>query len=167
MREKVRRRPRRSPHAMRMRRSSRSWSRCAGRWLALESRAVRHVIFSEEVYLVPRADELLVGSTMERVGLAVETTPEALDALRERAVALCPALAGARVTRSWSGLRPVTPDLQPIIGADPSDQRVILACGHSRNGILLAPLTGQWVAEQLLGREPTADLTPFSLGRFS
>ena len=71
-----------------------------------------------------------------------------------------------QVTRHWAGLRPVTPDFQPILGRDPDRPSVIYACGHSRNGILMAPLTGDCVAALACGEEPWYDLSPFSVARF-
>jgi glycine/D-amino acid oxidase-like deaminating enzyme len=66
----------------------------------------------------------------------------------------------------WSGLRPVTPDFLPILGRDPAFDAVVYACGHSRNGVLLAPLTGDAVADLVLGTAPAHDLTPFRIERF-
>ncbi|HJU89943.1 MAG TPA: FAD-dependent oxidoreductase [Gemmatimonadaceae bacterium] len=137
-----------------------------GQMLALASRALSHGVMGRDAYLVPRGEEILVGATMERVGLQVGTTPEALAALHRAAIDICPALSGAPVTRSWSGLRPVSPDMLPIIGPHPADDRVLLACGHSRNGILMAPLTGDCLAALILGEEPGHDLNPFVLERF-
>lgn len=137
-----------------------------GQMLALASREISHGVMGPDAYLVPRGDEVLVGSTLERVGLEVGTTPEALDALHRAAIEMCPTLARASITRSWSGLRPMSPDLLPIIGLHPADDRLLLACGHSRNGILLAPLTGDCVARLALGEEPGHDLRPFVIQRF-
>jgi glycine oxidase len=137
-----------------------------GQMLALAGRALRLPVVAEHVYLTPRPTETHAGSTLERVGLEVGTTPEALERFHRDASALVPALAGAPVLRAWSGLRPMTPDLLPIIGHHPGDARLVLACGHSRNGILLAPLTGECVASLVLGEEPAWDLSPFSLRRF-
>ena len=67
----------------------------------------------------------------------------------------------------WSGLRPVTPDALPILGRDPLFEAVVYACGHSRNGVLLAPLTGDVVADVVLGREPAHDISPFRVERFA
>lgn len=137
-----------------------------GQMLALGSSALGHAVFGPDAYLVPRGQEVLVGSTMERVGLDVGTTPEALEALRGAAIALCPSLEDARVTRAWSGLRPCTPDLLPILGRHPADDRVLLACGHSRSGILLGPISGAVIADLAVAAETPWDLSPFSLKRF-
>ena len=91
---------------------------------------------------------------MEHVGFDSSTSPEGIASIRERAARLCPSLARATIHLSWAGLRPITPDLLPIIGADPERPRVIYACGHSRNGILLAPLTAVAVADIIAGAVP-------------
>jgi len=138
-----------------------------GQMLALDGAPIRRVVYGTDGYLVPRGDrETLVGATMEHAGYDAVTTPAALEALRVVAATLCPALAGAAVRRSWAGLRPVTPDLLPIIGRDPTCDRLVYACGHSRNGVLLAPLTADCVAAICAGRESPHDLSPFVVERF-
>ena len=137
-----------------------------GQMLAFESDAVHHVICGAGGYLIPRSGGIIVaGGTMEHAGFEAKTTPDGIESIRARAAALCPALARAPIHSSWAGLRPMTPDLQPIIGADPERPRVIYACGHSRNGILLAPLTGQVVADLVTGATPRYDLSRFLPGR--
>ena len=79
---------------------------------------------------------------------------------------MVPALAEARVVDSWAGLRPVTPDGLPIIGADPDVPSLIYACGHGKNGILLAPITGECVAAIAGGTSLPVDLDLFSAARF-
>jgi glycine oxidase len=103
---------------------------------------------------------------MERVGFEVGTTADAIAGLLAAAAAICPALREAEVRDQWSGLRPVTPDLLPIIGPDPEFPRVVYACGHSRNGILPAPLTADCVAALVAGAESPHDISPFSVERF-
>jgi glycine oxidase len=137
-----------------------------GQMLALEGAPVGHVIYAPGVYLVPRDGTTLAGATMERVGFEVATTPDAQQAMHHATLRVVPALHGAPVVRAWSGLRPVTPDFLPIIDVDPGLPALIYACGHSRNGILLAPLTGEAVADLAFGVEPAHDLSPFTLGRF-
>ena len=76
-----------------------------------------------------------------------------------------PALASAPVTQSWAGLRPGTPDDLPIIG--PTDiPRVFAATGHFRNGILLAPITAQIMADLIYGQPSPLDIRAFSPDRF-
>lgn len=138
-----------------------------GQMLALTARPLEHVVYGPGGYLVPRGERTLVGSTMERVAFDPTTTPEGLARIREAGDRICPALAGTPVHERWAGLRPMTPDGLPIIGPDPDRPALIYACGHSRNGILLAPLTGACVAALALGQPSPEDLSPFSVTRFA
>ena len=123
--------------------------------LELAAAPLRHVVFGGGGYLVPRASgTTLVGSTMERVGFDTTITGEGRAHLLGVAVAASPSLGAAPVLRHWAGLRPLTPDLQPIVGRDPERPSLVYACGHSRNGILMAPLTGEVVASLLCGEAP-------------
>lgn len=137
-----------------------------GQMHAVSGTPIERVVFAQHAYLVPRKGTTLVGATMERVGFVVDTTEEAQSALRAASVATAPSLAKGDVVLRWSGLRPATPDFLPIVGSDPMYPALIYACGHSRNGILLAPLTGDCVAALALGEQPAYDLAPFSPARF-
>ena len=91
-----------------------------------------------------------VGATVEfpTNGDEVVAAPEKLEAVRQKAIAFCPALAEAAVVRTWSGLRPRpegTP--APVIGHVQGKSHVLLATGHYRNGVLLAPATAQGIRE--------------------
>jgi glycine oxidase len=138
-----------------------------GQMLQLSGSPLTHAISTPDAYLVPRGDTTLVGSTLERVGFDASTTRAALDHLRSAAVSALPALAEANVVRSWAGLRPVTPDSRPIIGRDPDLPSVVYACGHGKNGILLAPLTAECVASIVAGNAPPFDLSRYGAQRFA
>ena len=103
---------------------------------------------------------------MEEVGFDSSTTPEGLAKVKSAAAEIAPALAVTAVTQEWAGLRPITPDMLPIIGKDPELDHLIYATGHSRNGILMAPLTGETVAALAVGEAPAHDLSQFRPGRF-
>jgi glycine oxidase len=137
-----------------------------GQMLALGGAVLQHGVMSEEVYLVPRGSETLVGATSEHAGFDVSTTEGAIAQLRAAAVALCPALAGMPIKRSWAGVRPATPDMLPILGRDPDHTALVYACGHSRNGILLAPATGEVIGALVAGEQPPLDIGPFRVERF-
>lgn len=128
--------------------------------------ARRAIVYGHGGYLVARGDEAIAGSTMEYAGFESEVTAAGLARVFAAATALCPTLTSAEVRRTWAGLRPMTPDGLPIIGAEPRLQGLWYVTGHGRNGILLAGLSGLLV-RQLLAGEPTAeDLSPFSPTRF-
>ncbi len=138
-----------------------------GQMISLAASPVRHVVYGHDGYLVPRGDMTLVGATMEHAAFDVSTTAEGVAGLRAAAAELCPALAGLPVAKAWAGLRPVSPDFLPIIGRDPDSPSLIYACGHSRNGVLMAPLTGDCVAALLVGETPPASLAAFGIERFA
>lgn len=140
-----------------------------GQMLAYSGRPVRRVVYGPNGYLVPRASEggrTLAGATMEDVGFTATTSEEGLESMRAMAESICPVFRGQTPSSSWAGIRPVTPDLLPIIGADPDQPALLYACGHSRNGVLMSPLTGDCIAALLLGEASPHDLGPFSPQRF-
>jgi len=121
----------------------------------------RHMILDGETYLIPRADgRIVVGSTLEDVGFDKKVTIDAVGDLAARGARLMPALGKLPMVTSWAGLRPATPDRLPYIGRGPVEG-LIVATGHYRNGILLAPITAEVVADLLAGQRPSIDLTPF------
>jgi glycine oxidase len=127
--------------------------------------ALPSVVWSHEVYVVPRAGTWLLGSTMERVGFEKRVTAGAVERLIAAAARLLPGVDKSAFLRAWAGLRPGTPDELPLLGAT-SVPGLFLATGHFRNGILLAPVTALALADELSGGR-THDLAPFSPGRFS
>lgn len=121
----------------------------------------RHMILDGESYLIPRADgRILIGSTLEDVGFDKSVILESLGDLAVRGARLMPELGKLPVVTSWAGLRPATPDRLPYLGKGPVDG-LIVATGHYRNGILLAPITAEIVAGLLAGRPSSIDLAPF------
>ena len=77
-----------------------------------------------------------------------------------------PSLRKAELSRAWAGLRPATADSLPLLG-ETSVQGLLVATGHFRNGILLAPITGRILAAVILGLEPPVRLEPFRVERFA
>ena len=126
-----------------------------------------HVLRSDHGYVVPRADgRIIAGSTLENVGFNKETTQEGLRKILDAAVALAPALAGAEIVESWAGLRPGSPDQLPIIG--PTDiPGLLIATGHYRNGILLAPVTAKLICSWIVEGKTNFNAQRFSPLRFS
>jgi glycine oxidase len=107
------------------------------------------IIASERVYLVPRPDgRLIAGATREERGFDSAVTAGGVHELLREAYRLLPDVAEMELIEAMAGLRPGTPDNLPLIGPG-ALEGLVLACGHYRNGILLAPLTGEAVAELL------------------
>jgi glycine oxidase len=117
------------------------------------------IVASERVYLVPRPDgRLIVGATTEERGFDATVTAGGVHELLREAYRLLPDVAEMELVESMAGLRPGTPDHLPLVGPGALDG-LILACGHYRNGILLAPLTGGAVAGIVAGRPLPESLT--------
>jgi glycine oxidase ThiO len=146
-----------------------------GQLLMLEGALAHHVIYGGGGYLVPRRypeaphpfERTVVGATMEDVGFDSTTTPEALESLTAIARRVSPTSGAARLVSHWAGLRPMTPDRLPILGPDPEVRQLLYACGHGRNGILLAPITGEAIGALAVGEPSAFDLSPFSIDRFA
>lgn len=109
------------------------------------------VITGDDVHIVPVGEgDYWVGATVEFPAHTVVAAPDKLEALRQQAIAFCPALAEAKVVRTWSGLRPRPQGRPaPIIGPLPGYSNVLLATGHYRNGVLLAPATAQAIRQMI------------------
>ena len=140
-----------------------------GQMLALAGASrdlLRHVIRAPEIYLVPRSDgRILVGATVEEAGYDKRTDTDTIQRLHRAAIDLVPALAEARMLEAWAGLRPGSPDDLPILGATASPGYFV-ATGHFRDGILLAPVTAQVMAQMITGGKLEYDLSAFSPNRF-
>ncbi len=140
-----------------------------GQLLALRSPTVqlKKVLRSEYGYLVPRRDgRIIAGSTVEDAGFVKQVTPRGVRQILDAALELAPALADAKIVEDWSGLRPGTPDLLPIIG--PTDIAGLwLATGHYRNGILLAPATAKIMRDWIVTGKSNFNAESFSPLRFT
>ena len=140
-----------------------------GQMMELQLRApiFSRLLKSAAGYVVPRSDGVvLVGSTMEMVGFDKNVTAEGLSKLLTAAQQLVPALSQASVTSTWAGLRPWTDDQLPFLGEGPKPG-LLLATGHFRNGILLAPITARLIGQLVRREKPTVDLRPFRYQRNS
>lgn len=123
---------------------------------------LRRVIWGARCYLVPWDDgTLLVGATVEDVGFDERVTVAGVRELVEAACELVPHASSAGLTMAKVGLRPVSDDYVPVIGASSVLPGLMYATGHYRNGVLLAPLTAQLVADAMLdGRiDPLLEVT--------
>jgi len=118
-------------------------------------------------YVLPRANGLVfAGTTVEEVGFRIRTTQRGLAQVRRAAFELVPQLRHAREHFSWAGLRPGSPDGLPMIGRLPGWENAWAATGHFRNGILLAPITGELLAQAIVEGAPGEALAPFDPARF-
>jgi glycine oxidase len=134
-----------------------------GQMIAYDAPSPPSVIFGAGGYAVPRPGRVLIGATVEEAGFDKSVTAQGLDQLRAVAARLFPGLARARPSDHWAGLRPGSRDGLPLLGR--TREGVIVATGHFRNGILLAPVTAEIVVQLVenSGRAPPA----FDPQRFS
>ena len=111
----------------------------------------RRILASERVYLVPRPDgRLIVGATVEEQGFDTAVTAGGVHELLREAYRLLPEVAEMEMVEAAAGLRPATPDNLPLVGESPVEG-LLWATGHYRNGILLAPLAANALADRLEG----------------
>lgn len=141
-----------------------------GQMICFEAQPVlaRHVIYSPRGYLVPRRDgRLLAGSTTEAAGFAKEVTARGLESIRDHALEIAPRIAELKLVDSWAGLRPRAPDELPVLGKTGETEGLFFATGHYRNGILLAPLTGELIATLIADNVVAVELQTFAPDRFA
>jgi glycine oxidase len=132
----------------------------------IATRSIRAIVGGRDIYLVPRADgELVVGATQEERDDTDPTAGAIHDLLRDASTAL-PAISELILAEINVGLRPGTQDNGPIVGRTRPEQRLIVATGHFRNGILLSAATADAVTALLTAGEPHPAWAPFGPGRF-
>jgi len=140
-----------------------------GQMIALEQvpPIITHCVYTDDVYLVPRpSGELLIGSTMERVGFQRSVTADGISQILRAAIDLVPSVADLPITRTWCGFRPWAPDSLPIIGPWPRAEGLFVATAHFRNGIMLAPITAKLMTQWILRDKPSMHVKDFLPDRF-
>jgi glycine oxidase len=140
-----------------------------GQMLCFEANppVARHVIYSPRGYVVPRCDgRLLAGSTTEHAGFEKRVTAAGVQAILAAALEISPRIASLAMTDSWAGLRPRAADTLPVLGPCAEITGVFYATGHYRNGILLAPITGELIARAIVDGMIPSELNIFSPDRF-
>jgi glycine oxidase len=126
---------------------------------------LRHIIRATDVYLVPRTDgRIIIGSSLEEAGFDKNINSDVIHQLRTAAASMLPAIESMRIHEVWSGLRPGTPDGRPLIGR--TSPAHLIAAGHYRDGILLAPATAAVILSLVQNSTPPVDLRPFAPNRF-
>ncbi|HEY4941984.1 MAG TPA: glycine oxidase ThiO [Rhizomicrobium sp.] len=123
----------------------------------------RHVVWGNEVYLVPRNDRLLIGATVAEAGFDSSVTDAAAGWLSSRAIVLMPALAKWDIVERWAGLRPGSPDGLPLLGRT-AVAGLFAATGQYRNGILFAPAVAENMSRLVM--EHAAEIPAFDPRRF-
>ena len=132
---------------------------------SLLNHVVRGFVKGKPIYMVPRSNgDVVVGATAEEAGFDVRPRAGAIYDLLRDAATLVPEVTEATFVEVSTGLRPGSPDNAPMIGA--AAPGLIVATGHYRNGILLAPITGDEVARLIIEGDPSPVIAPFGPGRF-
>jgi glycine oxidase len=135
--------------------------------LAANPQIFSHVIYSPRGYLVPRRDgRLLAGSTTEHAGYDKRVTAAGIKSITSAALEITSRIGSLAVTASWAGLRPRAADGLPVLGPCAEIAGVFYATGHYRNGILLAPITAELIAEAVVNKVSSRFLNIFSPDRF-
>jgi len=127
-----------------------------GQMVCLEAKPqlTRHVIYSPRGYIVPRQDgRLLAGSTSEQAGFAKCVTAGGIATILRNALEISPAISDLPVVDTWAGLRPRAAGGLPVIGPCGEIDGLFYATGHYRNGILLAPLTGELISKAIVSSQ--------------
>ncbi len=128
---------------------------------SLPTRAIRF----GDVYFTPHADRVVIGATVEPGKTDLEPSREAIGRLHARAAEICDGVESGVLQMRWAGVRPATADHAPMIGRRANGDWI--ATGHYRNGILLAPITGQIMADMILRDEASSLASAFSPDRFA
>jgi glycine oxidase len=141
------------------------------RWPSDQPPILRRVLFAQDTYICPKADgRIVIGATVEVGSYDCDITPAGMIHILQHALELVPGLKNLPIEETWAGLRPTTPDKGPILGRTTWDN-LFLAGGYWRNGVLLAPKTGELMASLIAGKEmsPSDDalLKAFSWDRFT
>ena len=128
---------------------------------------LKHILFGNAGYLVPRGNTLLVGATKDDRGFDTTVTEQGTSWLYETATHLVPSLLESRPQLAWAGLRPKTPDSHPIVGFLAPWENVLIAAGHNSVGVILSAITGQGIAETITTGIVSPVWRQFSPERFS
>ncbi|HYF47204.1 MAG TPA: glycine oxidase ThiO [Acidimicrobiales bacterium] len=127
---------------------------------------VRGLVRGRSLYLVPRASgRIVVGATVEEMGFDTTVTVDGIHRLLHDAAVLVPGLLDLELAETTAGLRPGSPDNEPVVGRT-TVGGLVVATGHHRNGILLAPVTADAVAGLLGGGPEVPEIDGFGPERF-
>ncbi len=143
-----------------------------GQMLALQmppgAPLIDHVVWGpRSIYMVPRNDgRLVIGATVEEMGFDTELTAGGMLHLLRYGYEVLPGIYDLALVETWAGLRPTSRDDAPILGPAALDG-LVMATGHHRNGILLAPITAELISRYLLKGEIMTEMKPFLPSRFT
>jgi glycine oxidase len=129
---------------------------------------VKHIVYTSQGYLVPKANGTLVNGASEDIaGFRTDVTEKGIARLTNWNQHVFPFLEKETPFHTWAGLRPATQDGFPLIGELEQAPHIVFATGHYRNGILLSPVTAKAVADLLDGKERYSPLVSCKPERFT
>jgi glycine oxidase len=129
--------------------------------------ALTHVVWTDQIHMAPKGDgRLIVGATVEERGFDARNTAGGVFALLEAARQALPSMEELAIDEIWAGFRPTSLDDAPIFG-DVGIDGLVVATGHHRNGILLAPVTARAIADLVADGRMTGPEAGFTIDRFS
>lgn len=138
-----------------------------GQLLRLRGPRLSHLLWSRPCYVVPQQNgEVLVGATMEEADFDERPTVDGVAQLLTAAMALLPSIASSEFLEVRVGLRPATDDNLPLVGYTRGSDAIVLALGHFRNGVVLAPLTARILTDLILDRIDDPALKTLAPARF-
>ncbi|HZR42309.1 MAG TPA: glycine oxidase ThiO [Ktedonobacteraceae bacterium] len=160
-----------------------AWSAQCGEWLGFSipvspmrgqilslrqpEPALKHILFGNDVYFVPKIDDtIFVGATVEQADFDKRITAGGIAWILSSTLRLTPTLESAPIVKIWAGLRPWSPDSRPILGKAPGWQNVTLATGHSAMGFELSAITGKTIAELITTGQTPEIIRAFGIERF-
>lgn len=121
---------------------------------------------SDQYQVAWPGSRVAVGATREYgSGFTAATTVSGIQSVLDEATRVSPGLSDAELLEVRVGLRPVTPDLMPVIGRVATRPEVVVATGHGPTGLANGPYSGRLAADLALGRPVDHDLAPFALDR--
>ena len=133
--------------------------------LAVPTTLLHDVVWGPGIYLVAREDgRLLVGATVVDRGFDGKVTAAGIQGLLAATLAIAPALGAFALVETWAGFRPASPDGRPYLGRT-ALEGYFVAAGQYRNGVLLTPAIGEYLAVSIRDRRDPAPLIPFGLDR--
>lgn len=130
--------------------------------IASDYHGLQETIFNVNgCYIVPKKpNRFLIGATSEIDNWSTQNNRDNLNWLDRESIAMIPALKQGRIIKEWTGIRPITPDGEPIMGE--VRPNLYVTTGHYRNGILLSPIVGKLMAQLVDGNHQAREiLQPF------
>ena len=128
---------------------------------------LHHTVLGQRYYYWQLAEgHLAGGGTLEDVGFTRGVDERDLACIRAEMSAVIPAAAALPTALAWSGFRPYCADLKPVIGRVPGQERMYVAAGHFKKGIMLAPVTGKILADLIVAGGTDLPIAPLDPGRF-